>query len=242
MIAEIREKSDALNFLQTLHANLEQTLPAGPATENKVAELLELGATDASYRHLCSPEHAFTRGIALPRVHDELTGTLGLSAENAREALLAEGWTNLGSISSDTPARTVRHPFDKAMVSDAWSVYQKWMGNTSRVPLTQSCPDFALRPPAPHKIVFEAKYFSGGSSKQAAKELVADVYQAFFYRALPPTDSQRARSWDYDYACLFAFDASPDRAFLNAWEALHEDVQAGFWDGANVYVMVLTGS
>lgn len=235
-------KSEALDFLQRLHARLNSVLPAGADMQRKVTELVELAGSDASYKHLCSPEHAFTRGIALPRVHDELTGTFGLSADAAREALLAEGWSNLKQISSNTPARTERHPFDKVMVSDPWSTYQKWMKNTSRVPLTQSCPDFALRPPAPHRIVFEAKYFSGGSYNKAATDLVTDLYQAFFYRALPPIDSEESRTWDYDYACLFAYDASTDGAFNGAWEALDQDVKDGFWYGANVYVMMLRGS
>lgn len=235
-------KSVALEFLQTLHTRLNSALPSAPEMQEKVTELVEWGSSDARYRHLCSPEHAFTRGIALPRVHEELTETYGLSADDAREALLAEGWANFKSISTGTPARTARHPFDKVMVSDAWSIYEKWMKKTPRLPLTQSCPDFALRPPAPHKVVFEAKYFSSGSPTKAAKELVTALYQAFFYRALPPVESEKARSWDYDYACLFAYDASPDGAFNDAWEALDHDVKEGFWNGANVYVMILRGS
>lgn len=239
---EQRSKSEALKFLQILHAQLNRRLPAAPAMQDRVSKLLELGRTDPEYRHLCSAEHAFTRGIALPMINEELTGTFGLSQADAREALLSEGWANFKSISSNTPARTVRHPFDKAMASDAWTIYQKWMKKTARLPLTQSCPDFALRPPAPHKVVFESKYFAGGSSNKAARDLVEDLYQAFFYRALPPTDNHQKRPWDYDYGCLFAFDASIDGAFRDAWEALDQDVKDGFWDGANVYVMMLSGS
>lgn len=237
-----KPKSEALEFLQTLHARLNSVLPAGEEMQGQVTELVERGSNDSRYRHLCSPEHAFTRGIALPRVHEELTETFGLSADDAREALLAEGWANFQQISSNTPARTERHPFDKVMVSDPWSTYQRWRKNTSRMPLTQSCPDFALRPPAPHKVVFEAKYFSGGSPKKAATELVTDLYQAFFYRALPSLDGGHGRTWDYDYACLFAYDASTDGAFNDSWESLDQDVKDGFWYGANVYVMVLRGS
>lgn len=234
-------KSEAFAFLQTLHAALNGRLPPAAALRDEVAQLIELGRTDASYRHLCSREHAFTRGIALPRIHEELTSTLGLSTEDAREALLSEGWANYKSISSNTPARTINHPFDKALGSDARSIYAKWTKQTSRRPLTQSCPDFALRPPAPHKIVFEAKYFSGGTVRQAENDLVSALYEAFFYRALPPIKERNARTWDYDYACVFAFDASEDGTFANAWEALDAEVKEGFWRGANVYVMVLRG-
>lgn len=235
-------KLDALEFLRRLQVRLNSVLPAAAEMHRQVSDLVERGRNEASYRHLCSAEHAFTRGIALPRVYDELTGTFGLSAEDARIALLSEAWANFKHISSGTPARTVRHPFEKAMVSDAWSIYQKWMKKTSRLPLTQSCPDFALRSPAPHNVVFEAKYFTGGTPKKSASDLVANLYQAFFYRALPPTGRNQERSWDYDYACLFAYDASTDGGFNDAWEALDQDVKDGFWYGANVYVMVLRGS
>ena len=236
------QQSDALNFLQILHANLDRRLPTAHLMKERIEELIARGKADATYRYLCSPEHAFTRGLALPHVHEVLTGTFGLSPANATQALLAEGWANFKSISSNTPARSVRHPFDKAMVSDAWSTYQKWRKKTSRLPLTQSCPDFALRRPAPHKIVFEAKYFQGTSLRQAATELVAALYQAFFYRSLPPTGNRQGRSWDYDYACLCAFDSSQDGLLKEAWEVIDQDVKDGFWEGANVYVMVLTGS
>lgn len=235
-------KADALEFLRGLHARLDATLPSPAEMDRQVTDLIELGSNDTRYRHLCSAEHAFTRGLALPRIYEELTGAFGLSAEDARKALLSEGWANFKEISSGTPARTVRHPFDKAMASDAWSIYQKWMKKTSRSPLTQSCPDFALRSPAPHKVVFEAKYFTGGSPRKAARDLVTALYQAFFYRALPSVGREQERAWDYDYACLFAYDASTDGAFENAWEALDHDVKEGFWSGANVYVMVLRGS
>ena len=237
-----RRKSEALAFLQTLHAALNDQLPAGRAMREDLAELIEVGKADSLYRHLCSPEHAFTRGIALPLVYENLTGTLGLSDKDARQALLAEGWANFKSISSNTPARKVSHPFDKALGSNAQAIYAKWTRKTSRWPLTQSCPDFALRAPSPHKIVFEAKYFSGGSARQAETELVSALYEAFFYRALPRVEEDKARGWDYDYACLLAFDASEDGVFKNAWDALDVDVREGFWRGANVYVMVLRGA
>lgn len=234
-------KDSAYEFLRTLHENLDASFAGHQEMHTAVGELIKLGQSRAEFRYLCSPEHAFTRGIALPKIHEELTGTFNLSLDQAREALLTEGWINHMGISSNTPARTVRHPFDKALISDASLVYQKWAKESKRLPLTQSCPDFALRPPCPHKIVFEAKYFTRGSQQLAERELVTDLYQTFFYRALPPTYAVPERPWDYDYACLFAYDASPYGAFKAAWEALDTDVREGFWKGANVYVMVLRG-
>jgi hypothetical protein len=73
--------------------------------------------------------------------------------------------------------------------------------------------------------------------------LVSDIYQAFFYRGLPRVDATKRGhpEWDYDYACLLAYDASPDGTLVAAWEALDSSVRQSFWDGANIYVMILRG-
>ena len=79
----------------------------------------------------------------------------------------------------------------------------------------------SLREPCRHKIVFEGKYFSNGSLTYAQKELVGDIYQAFFYRGLPfvPQTRRGRAKWDYDYSCLLAYDASPMGTLKAAWEA-----------------------
>jgi len=237
------EKAQALEFLQSMHRELDAALPPPALMQAQISDLWKLGRADVRFRYLSSGEHAFTRGIVLPNISALLTGTLGLSRDQARQALLVEGWRNHPEISSNTPARTVRHPFDKALIPDPALIYRKWAKTTRRLPLTQSCPDFALRPPCPHKIVFEAKYYTSDSRQTAERELVTNLYQAFFYRALPAVpESKYGRTWDYDYACLFAYDASPQGTLKAAWEALDPDVRSGFWEGANVYVMVLRGS
>jgi hypothetical protein len=93
----------------------------------------------------------------------------------------------------------------------------------------------------PHSIVFEGKYFANGSTGDASRELVSDIYQAFFYRGLPRVEASKRGhpKWDYDYACLLAYDASPNGTLLNAWDALPPSVKRCFWDGANIYVMIL---
>ena len=236
-------KNDAFEFLEALHRELERQLPPPLSMQADVSDLIRMGKSDARFRHLNSPEHAFTRGMILPKIHTFLTDVTGLSTKQAREAFLAESCANYRELSTNTPARTVRHPFNKALVSDAPSIYRKWAKETKSKPLTQSCPDFALRSPCPHKIVFEAKYFKSPNRKAAERELVAGLYQAFFYRALPPVDPRKdGRTWDYDYACLIAYDASPRGVFKAAWDELHPDVRKGFSNGANVYAMILTGS
>ena len=90
--------------------------------------------------------------------------------------------------------------------------------------------------------MFEAKYFKSDSSTAARRELVTDAYQAFFYRSLPSdrTDDDRP-NWCYEFSCLFAYDASTEGYLLDAWESLSPEVKVGFWEGANVYVMILRG-
>jgi hypothetical protein len=71
----------------------------------------------------------------------------------------------------------------------------------------------------------------------------SNIYEAFFYRGpdqtnlrvrgvLPGTTSMRA--------CL-PFDATPDRAMLQAWDGLHPRIGKGCWEGAGIYVMILRG-
>ena len=95
-------------------------------------------------------------------------------------------------------------------------------------------------------IVFEGKYFEKGGIAVAQRELVSQTYQAFFYRALPHVPGKASGgkispAWDYDYACLLAYDASEEGALKAAWDSLPSKVKGGFWDGASVYVMIVRG-
>jgi hypothetical protein len=99
----------------------------------------------------------------------------------------------------------------------------------------------ALRAPAKYRTVFEAKYYSGPSTG-AEEELVRNIYQAFFYRALPRLPkTERHAAWDYEFACVLAYDATPDGDLLEAWKTLPASVKSACWTGANVYVMILRG-
>jgi len=173
---------------------------------------------------------------------DLLTTTFQCTPEQARAALYAEGFRNFPEMAINTPARLARHPFSKVLVNNAQDIYAQWSGRTAGVALKQSCPDFALRAPFPHNILFEAKYFQGQSSAAAERELVATAYQTFFYRGLPATHSSAGRPWGYDYAVAFVYDASAEGYFEKAWQDLPSEVKAGFWGGANVYLMVLRGN
>ena len=145
----------------------------------------------------------------------------------------------MGYFSAKSPIRAKKHAFKKVIGASPESIYNAWSCGGG---LTQSCPDFAVTHPFPHRIVFEGKYFAHGSTKYAERELVKDIYQAFFYRGLPQLDAtKRHPEWNYDYACLLAFDASPEGSLKSAWNRLDPVVQRTFWEGANIYVMILGG-
>jgi hypothetical protein len=55
----------------------------------------------------------------------------------------------------------------------------------------------------------------------------------------PPFEAPERK---YDYACLMANDASPEGTLSSAWTELHPQTRRSFWEGANVYVMILRGS
>lgn len=146
-------------------------------------------------------------------------------------------------ISRQSPIRWVRHPFRKVLGSSPAAVYQAWKNPEKGGALTQSCPDFGLRDPFPHSILFEGKYFASGSAEFAQRRLVTDIYEAFFYRGLPSlTGTETRPEWKYDYACLLAYDASPKATFTSAWTGLDPKTRRSFWDGANVYLMILRGT
>ena len=128
-------------------------------------------------------------------------------------------------------------------MSSPSDIYKGWKSPEKGRALTQSCPDFALRDPFPHSILFQGKYFPRGSLVFAQRQLVTDIYQAFFYRGLPRlAATKRHPEWNYDYACLMAYDASRSGTLTSAWTDLHPETRRSFWEGANVYVMILRGS
>lgn len=236
-------KDAAYEFLKSLHERLERELPKSAAMRAEVDRIVETAAADPSKKHLKGREQAFLNAIATPVVFQVLTKYPGMDVSRAKEAFLTESYRSLPEYSKGSPARRLRHPFNKALGVDSETIYRQWCGEGGRRPLTQSCPDFAFRTPFPHKILFEGKYFLGNSIKSAQQELVESVYQAFFYRGLPQDLFDKRRpDWDFDYACVFSYDASQDGLLREAWQRLTPDVKRGFWEGANVYVMVLRGT
>ncbi len=235
-------KAAAHSFLRQFQHALTQDLPTVEslrATVRSIALAAKDVETSPQAPHMRRPEEAFLNTYAIPRLFESLQSACGLSVESAREALLTENFRHLKRLSSASPARKTRHPFDKKFSPSASEVMNQWRSGKSNS-LRQSCPDFAVRSPCPFTIVFEGKYFEGGSVTRAEAELVSNIYQAFFYRALPKIPGTKVRpAWDYEYSCLLACDASRDGSLLHAWESIGQEVRDGFWEGANVYVMVI---
>jgi hypothetical protein len=235
------QKADALKFLDVLHTGLEESLPGPEEMEKWIRDTVVSAKEDPRRKQLRNSEAAFLNGKVLPILFDSVKRHGNLTEARSQEALLNEYFRGTRQFATASPARGLRHPFKKLLSISPAGIYQQWRDG-SQSALSQSCPDLALRAPFPHTIVFEGKYFSRGSRATAERELVENVYQAFFYRGLPPITPKPPKvGWGYDYACLLAYDASPTGTLRSAWEDLKPAVRKGFWDGANVYVMIVRG-
>lgn len=239
-LEESLDKRDAYKFLKSLEVKLTKTLPEPDAIRVQVRQVVASSKLDDKAKHKRQPEDAFLHHFAFPVLFEHMQTVSGIDRTAAQESLLSEYFRNMKEMCFGTPARHQRHPFNKIIGSKPAAIMAQWKGETEGAQLKQSCPDFALRAPFPFKIVFEGKYFEKGGATKAETELVTNIYQAFFYRALPKIESDnRSPAWDYDYSCLFAYDASPDGALYEAWNKLDKAVKAGFWEGANLYVMII---
>lgn len=233
-------KTSAGAFLVQLKTRIEAATGRVPSMNERIAETMAAALHDEKMKHLRKPEAAFLNTFVVPALFGHLRDHCGLTDLEARRALLNEYHRSMPETSDASPIRALKHPFRKAIGLDAQAIYRRWMNPAEGLGLTQSAPDFAVREPCPCSVVFEGKYFPEGGHEHAATELVKALYEAFFYRGLPALPATGRRpAWGYDYACLVAFDASAEGSLRRAWEALDEKVRASFWDGANVYVMIL---
>jgi hypothetical protein len=53
---------------------------------------------------------------------------------------------------------------------------------------------------------------------------------------------KRGPAWDYEFGCMLAGDSTEQGSVLKAWEAIPSPVKKGFWEGANIYVMIVRGA
>lgn len=238
-------KNEAYDFLTGLSKAIDVATAdfRGAAMERHIRALIRNSETNATKAFTTGPESTFLNTFVIPTLFNSIQSYASLSVEQAREALLNEFFRSMPQYSTHSPFRALKTPFSKKMGVSAETVYRSWMSEKNDHGLSRAGPDFALRSPFPHRILFEGKYIAKGSRDFAERELVASIYQAFFYRGLPqvpPTQPERPE-WNYDYACLLVYDATPKRVFRNAWLKLDAQVQSSLWDGANVYVMILGG-
>jgi hypothetical protein len=243
----VTSKQDAHRFLTRLEAHLNSTIPTPATVRAKLAAAVakaKLAARRTVDRRSSFAEGAFLNTYVIRQVHTFLTSELGFSTEDARRALLSESHRAQAQFASASPVRPGPHPFRKVIAVSSRQIIEIWRGRAGVNPLARnSCPDLALRPPSPYRTVFEAKYHSSPSATTAEAELARNIYQAFFYLALPrlPATTRHA-AWDYEFACVLAYDATPDGVLLQAWKSLPDSVKSACWTGANVYVMILRGS
>lgn len=235
------EKQAAKTFLDDLTTHLNEKLPDWQQISREVPSIVLEAKGRDDWKHKRTPEDAFLHHYAIPIVFDLLCQTNALGEDGAKSSLLSEFYRNMPEMCSGSPARAMKYgnPFGKLFTSSN-EIMDRWQGLKGGARLNQPCPDFALRSPFAHRILFEGKYFPRGGRTAGEKHLVETSYQAFFYRAQPPAEENSSGiPWDYDYACLLACDTSPEGGLASAWSSLREDVKDGFWNGANVFVMIL---
>ncbi len=229
----------AYGFFQALEQRLNSLLPAPKEMAERVEEVVRASKAGVSERHKAFAEGAFLNQFVLPALHQFVAEYPGMDREKARESLLSESYRSMRAYASGSPARSAKHPFDKVAGVSAPGVIRRWKSANA---LIQSCPDLALRAPCPYHIVFEGKYFRRGGLGAAERALATDIYQAFFYRGLARLAATTTRpAWDYDYACVLAYDGTEDGALSRAWNGLRPKIGTGCWKGAGIYMMILRG-
>lgn len=243
--SRVEGKAEARQFLQALESFLATELPARSEVRATIEEEVARAraakqkARDKNESYISSPEGAFFKLLGVEYIHKFLVEKHGMPEGNARIALLSETFRNCRKFSSNSPRSKEKHPFTKNEESIR-KIVTRWWNPNEKSAVQQSCPDLALGSPCRHRIVIEGKYFRKGGYSAAQSELVKDIYQCFFYRGLPfapETDTHPA--WEYDYACLLAYDASDEGNLNLAWKQLNKKVVDGLWHGANIHVMVI---
>jgi len=226
---EDNAKKQAADFLKSLRKHLGAKLP-----KQRVEQWI-------SEKGKAVKEDLFVGELVLKEISEYLKLNLQCAADDVCKAFLAESRNaRVKGLASRSPASAKRYLFTKLGVNQKKIVNLWWQKDARKGQTTQSCPDWAFREPCPHKVVFEAKLFRNRGGERARIELVNGIYQCFYYRAHPQTpESKRHPAWNYDYACLFAYDVSQNQDLVNAWAELNQKVKDACWDSANIFVMVL---
>jgi hypothetical protein len=230
-------KEDAYKFFAELRDFLNTILPGPKILRSEIEQAVQSAKTLHYEKPSSFPEGAFLNKFVIGNLHRFLMHNRQYSAEEAKRALLSESYRNQSQWASGSPVRSGSHPFSKVANASATEIMESWRSNKL---VHRSCPDLALRLPSPYRTVFEAKYYCSSSPVAAERTLVTSIYQAFFYLALPrlPETATHA-AWDYEYACVLAYDASDRGTLAETWEGLPNPVKLACWNGANLFVMIL---
>ncbi|MGD0310296.1 MAG: hypothetical protein ABSC02_13540 [Acidobacteriota bacterium] len=227
-------KRKATEFLTGLKTHLDNKLPL-----QTVKDWIDKGGKSAN-------EFFFLEKFVLPEIPEYLRQCLVPPVTHnddahIRDAFLAESKKLRKDCSaSASPASAKKYLFTKVGFDQKEIVNLWWDKGHKKRQTTQSCPDWAFRTPCLYKVVFEGKLFRKGDKQRARAELVNGIYQCFYYLAHPHTAEDRVHPpWDYDYACLFVYDASENKSLVKAWIELNKDVKKACWDSSNIFVMVL---
>ena len=240
-------KDEIESFLRGFHSSL--TAKTADATEVQSAiRKHPLFKHQGSKSEWSNWELAFIDQIVLEHLSEYLKEYLDknsiLNGKSLCDVIAAESsQAKDRHIANGTPAWSRGQPFNKAMGANLDDIYDRWKGNDPKKRKSvfpAVCPDIALL--TPFRVVFECKYFNKPGKRPAASELVSDLYQAFFYRAMPTKLAGTAGlkyGWDYEYACFLAYDATRNQRLKRAWDDLSESTRKRFWEDSNICVMML---
>lgn len=234
----MHNKDVARLYLESLETWLRSNLCSASEMRVKIPAIMKTATTDASKKHWGNnPESAFLNALVAPLLFQHMQTVPGIGPSEARQSLVSDYWRSMPEYCSQSSARTEHHIFGKQLGGEnAYQIMARWKGQSGKL-LRQPYPDFAFRPPFPHRILIEGKFFANGNGEKA---LVDAVYETCFYRGLPfVPEAPPKPAWDYEFGCLIAYDASESGDLRKAWDSVIP--KSKFWESGNVYVMVLGG-
>ena len=194
-------------------------------TENAI----RMSATATAQHKITCRENIWLYFCCLQDIFDTVVDLFRLSPEDARKAIGGEYHSKFPNFMGHNPFRQIGHCLPKSGKSTS-CIYNKWQGH-KRLPIFQSYPDLAIKDPAPVRIVFDAKYFTGGDAELA---LVEGMRELAYYRGLPKSGEGGSL---YDFGCLLAYDASKDGALFKKWHSIED--KDFFWRSSNIKPIIL---
>jgi hypothetical protein len=254
----IENKREAYDFFASLQKRLNSQLPAPDILQAEVLKRWKKPKDEKSEQErVANKENIFSYNFALPEIWNHVLSIDGIDAGSAKKSLRGEYYKKYLSFLSGNTRRSEGHPFGKQypfennLEEKLTEIMDRWKKPKGSYAINESYPDLCLTDPFPFKILFEAKYFEGkdlASTEEerlaalvaAEGELVKGVYETAFYRGIPPSFSEDKSEWDYDFGCLLAYDTSDGAYMQQAWDSVAS--KSMFWDGANIFVMIVRGS